>query len=77
MITLRKPEATLRTLALPQQGPYKVVKHNKNGFIKLELEPNVVYIVNSRKCYPYYMLPEDEVPNVNTQQAVNVPTAFL
>ena len=77
MITLRKPGAILCTLALPRQGPYKVVKHHESGSIKLELEPNVVHRVNIYRCYPYYMLLEDEDPDVNTQQAVNVPPAFV
>ena len=34
MITLRKPGAIFRTLALPRRGPYKVLKHHENGSIK-------------------------------------------
>ena len=79
MITLRKPGAILCTLALPRQGPYKVIKHHENGSIKLELEPNVVDRVNIRRCYPYYLLPEQDEngPGGNTQQAVNIPSAFV
>ena len=60
MITLRKPGAILHTLALPQQGPYKVIKHHENGSIKLELEPSVVDRVDICRYHPYYLLPEDE-----------------
>ena len=80
MITLRNPGAILHTLALPQRGPYKVINHHGNGSIKLKLEPNVVDRVNIRRCNPYYLLPEDENgPDVNTQQAVDIrhPTAFM
>ena len=78
MITLRKLGAILRTLALPQQDPYKVIKKYENGSIKLVLEPNVVDRVSIRRCHPYYLLPEDENgSNVNTQQAMDIPTAFM
>ena len=78
MITLRKSGAILCTLALPRRSPYKVIKHHENGSIKLELEPNAVNRVNICRCYPYYLLPEDENnPNVNTQQAVNIPSEFV
>ena len=78
MVTLRKPGATLCTLALPQQGSYKVVKNHENDSIKLELETNVVDRVNICRCYPYYLLPEDENNlDVNTQQAVNIPSVFV
>ena len=67
MITLRQPGAIHCTLALPRQGPYKVIKHHENGSIKLELEPNVVDRVNIHRCYTYYSLLEDKNgPDVNT-----------
>ena len=67
-----KPGAILCTLALPQQGPYKVIKHHENGSIKFNLEPNVVDRVNICRCYPYYSLPEDENdPDVNTSTTSN------
>ena len=73
MITLRKPGAILRTLALPQQGPYKVLKHHENGSIKIELEPNVVDRVNIRRCHPYYSMPEqdEQNPDANTYQTMD------
>ena len=79
VITLRKPGAILCTLALPRRGPYTVIKHHDNGSIKLELEPNVVDRVNICRCYPYYLLPKqvENGPSVNTQQAVNIPSAFV
>ena len=77
MITLRKPGAILRTLALPRQGPYKVIKHHENGSIKLKLEPNVVDRVNICRCYPYYLLPQDgNNPNANTQP-IDIQSAFV
>lgn len=36
-----------------RQGPYKVLKHNMNGSITTELEPNVVDRVNIRRVHPY------------------------
>ena len=77
IIRLRKPGATLCTLALPQQSPYKVIKYHENGSIKHKLKPTVADRVNICRCYPYYRLPEDEDPDANTQQAVNVPTTFV
>ena len=73
MITLRKPGAILRTLALPQKGPYKVTKHHGNGSIKIELEPNIVDRVNIRRYYPYYSMPEqdEQNPDANTHQAMD------
>ena len=73
MITLRKPGAILCTLALPQRGPYKVLKHYENDTIKIELEPNVVDRIHIRIFHPYYsMLEKDEQnPDVNTQQAID------
>ena len=74
MVTLRKPGATLRTLALPQRGSYKVLKHyHENGSIKIKLEPNVLDNVNICRCYPYYSMPEQDEQNsdVNTQQAMD------
>ena len=73
MITLRKPGAILCTLVLPRRGLYKVLKHHKNGSIKIEKELNVVDRVNIRRCHPYYSIPEQDEHNsdVNTQQAMD------
>ena len=60
MITLRKPGAILCTLALPQRGPYKVLKHYENDTIKIELEPNVVDKVNICRYYSYYSMPDQD-----------------
>ena len=65
LITLRKSGAILRTLALPQQGPYKVVKHHENGSITTELEPNVIDRVNIRHCHPYYKCQEADSHDMN------------
>ena len=79
MITLRKPGAILCKLALPRQGPYKVLKHHDNGSIKLELESNVVDRVNICRCHPYQLLPEQDEnsPFVNTQQKLDALIAFV
>ena len=73
MITLRKPGAILRTLALPRRGPYKVLKHHENSSIKIKMEPNVVDRVNICRCHPYYSMPEQDEQNSdeNTQQAMD------
>ena len=73
---MRKLGAILRTITLPRQGRYKVIKHHENGSLKLKLEPNCVDKVNIRGCNPYYSLIEDENgPNVNIQQAIDLTTA--
>ena len=52
LITLRKPGATLCTLAIPQQGSYKVIRYHQNGSITTKFEPDVVGRVNVRHCHP-------------------------
>ena len=77
MITLRKPGTILCTLALPQRGPYKVLKHHENGSIKIEMAPNVVDRVNIYRCYPYYSMLEtidkndEKNSDANTHQAMD------
>ena len=74
MITLRKPGAILRTLALPRRGPYKVIKHHENGSIKIELAPNVIDRVNIRRCCPYYSMLktiDENGSDANTHQAMD------
>ena len=44
-ITLKKP-GILRKLAIPCEGPYKVMKHNNNGSILIEKSPTKVKNVN-------------------------------
>ena len=72
MISLRKPRAILHTLELPQQGPYKVVKHHENGSITTEMGPIVIGRVNIQRCYSYYRLSEDKTDHdVNIQPTKN------
>ena len=63
-ITLKKP-GILRKLAIPREGPYKVVRHNNNGSILIERAPTNIKNVNVRRVAPYYckteLLPETEV----------------
>ena len=40
-ITLKKP-GILQKLAIPREGPYKVMKHNNNGSILIEKEPTKI-----------------------------------
>ena len=78
MITLRKPGAIFCTLAFPRQGPYKIIKYHENGSRKLELESHIVDRINIYRFYPYYSLQEDENhPNLNTQQTVNIQSTFV
>lgn len=58
LITRRKPETTLCTLAIPPQDPYKVLKYHVNGSITTILEPNFTGRVNIRHFHPYYRLLE-------------------
>ena len=53
LITLEKT-GIIRTLTLPRQGPYKVIKHHDNGSVTIEKEPFVTDRVNIRRVRPYY-----------------------
>ena len=53
LITLKKP-GILRKLAMPREGPYKVIKHNNNGSILIEKSPTNIKNVNVRRVVPYY-----------------------
>ena len=77
MITLRQPGAIHCTLALPRQGPCKVVQHHENGSIKLELELNYVERVNICRSYPYYLLQKDDIDHDVNTQPINIPTVFV
>ena len=52
-ITLKKP-GILCKLAIPREGPYKVVQHNNNGSILIEKAPTNIKNVNVRRVAPYY-----------------------
>ena len=45
MVTLRKPGSIFRTLVLPQQGPYKVLKHHVNGSIQYRSNWNKTLLI--------------------------------
>ena len=51
-ITLKKP-GILWKLAIPREGPYKVMKHNNNGLILIEKTPTKIKNVNVRRVAPY------------------------
>ena len=53
LILLKRP-GILRTLTLPFAGPYKVVRHNRNGSITIEKAPNDIEKVNIRQVHPYF-----------------------
>ena len=63
-ITLKKP-GILWKLAIPREGPYKVMKHNNNGSILIEKAPTNIKNVNVQRNAPYYhkteLLAETEV----------------
>ena len=64
LVTLEKT-GIIRTLTLPRQGPYKVIKHHENGSITIEKEPFVTVRVNIRRVRPYYT----KVNNNNTDES--------
>ena len=51
-ITQKKP-GILRKIAIPCEGPYKVMKHNNNGSILIEKAPTKIKNVNVRRAAPY------------------------
>ena len=52
-ITIKKP-GILRKLAIPREGPFKVMKHNNNGSILIEKAPTNIKNVNVRRVIPYH-----------------------
>ena len=60
LILIKRP-GTIRKLSIPFEGPYKVIRHNKNGTVTYEKSLNVYETVNLRRVYPFYeQLSEDE-----------------
>lgn len=60
MILIKRP-GIIRKLSIPFEGPYKVVRHNKNGTVTYEKPLNVYETVNLRRVYPFYeQLSKDE-----------------
>ena len=63
-ITLKKL-GILHKLAIPWEGPYKVMKHNNNGSIIIGKAPTYIKNVNVRPVAPYYY--KLETPNLTTE----------
>ena len=63
-ILIKRP-GLVRTLALPFEGPYKVVKHGRNGSIKYEKSLNNYETVNIRRVFPFYEKQTDGNNSVN------------
>ena len=51
---LIKNPGIIRKLAVPYDGPYKVVLHNMNGTITYKKEPFMNDKVNAQRMKPYY-----------------------
>ena len=51
--TLKKP-GILCKLAIPREGPFKVVRHNNNGSVLIEKSPTNIKNVIVRRVAPYY-----------------------
>ena len=59
-ITLKKP-GILCKLAIPQQGPYKIVRHNNNGSILIKKAPTNIKNVNVQRVAQYYCKTETPI----------------
>ena len=54
VITNLKKPGILCKLAIPREGPYKVVRHNNNnGSILIEKAPTNIKNINVRRVAPY------------------------
>ena len=53
LILIKKP-GIIRKLSIPYEGPFKVVKHGRNGSITYEKSLNVYSTVNVRRVIPFY-----------------------
>ena len=53
LVTVKKP-GILPKLRVPHEGPFKVIRHHKNGTITIEKEPSVHKTMNIRRVKPYY-----------------------
>ena len=51
---IKNPGIIRKILAVPYDGPYKVVLHNMNGTITYKKEPFMNDKVNARRTKPYY-----------------------
>jgi len=58
-VTLTKPGQITRKLALPREGPYKIVRRRRNGSITIQTSPYETKNVNMRRLHPYYRLHDE------------------
>ena len=54
MMLLAKPGMKLRKASRPRDGPYRVIKVNTNGTLKIQLRPCVADVVNLRRVHPFF-----------------------
>ena len=54
MILLTKPGMKLRKVSRPRDGPYRVIKANTNGTLKIQLRPCVADVANLRRVHPFF-----------------------
>ena len=54
MMLLAKPGMKLRKASRPRDGPYRVIKANTNGTLKIQLRPCVADVVNLRRVHPFF-----------------------
>ena len=59
LILIKKP-GILRTLSIPYEGPFKVVKHHQNGSITYERSLNCNKNVNIRRVHPFIQQNQSE-----------------
>ena len=50
----RESKAKLRKLSQPRKGPYRILKVNGNGSLKIQLRPCVADVANTRRAHPFF-----------------------
>ena len=58
-----KKPGILQKLAIPREGPYKVMKHNNDGSILIEKVPTNMKNISVQRVVPYYH--KTKVPTMN------------
>ena len=53
-VLLSRPGIKLRKLSQPRKGPYRILKVNGNGSLKIQLRPCVTDVVNTRRVHPFF-----------------------
>ena len=76
LITLKKP-GILQKLAIPREGPYKVVKHNNNGSILIEKSPTDIKHVNVGRVTPYYCKLDTPIITNNSRMTIEDHLNYL